>query len=54
MVNTCGVPPQPPATGVTVIVDIMIVAPVLVAVNAGILPVPLAATPIDGALFVQL
>ena len=40
--------------GVTVIVAIIGVVVLLVAINVGILPVPLAAIPIDGALFVQL
>jgi hypothetical protein len=45
---------EPPVnTGVTVIVAVTAVDPVFVAVNAVILPEPLAASPIDGVLFVQ-
>ena len=40
-------------TGVTVIVAIIGNEVVFVAANAGILPVPLAASPIEGALFVH-
>jgi hypothetical protein len=56
IVKVTGVPGQLFATGITVMVAI-IGAPVkLVAGNAAMLPVPLAARPIDGAvaLFVQL
>jgi hypothetical protein len=53
MVKDKGVPTQPLAVGVTVIVAITGVVPALVAVNDGILPVPLAASPIVGSLFVQ-
>jgi hypothetical protein len=53
-VYVIGVPAQPFALGVTVIVAVTAVPPVLTAVNAGILPVPLAANPMLGALFVQL
>lgn len=42
-----GVPVQPLAVGVTVMVEVTAAEPVLVAVNAGVLPVPLAASPID-------
>ena len=54
MVNVTGVPLHPFATGVTVIVAVTGVVPVLVAVNAAIFPVPLAPRPIDVLLFVQL
>ena len=46
------VPPGPP--GVTVIVPVIGAAVALVAVKLGILPVPAAANPIAGLLFVQL
>ena len=58
MVNDIGVPTQlTPAftnVGVTVMVAVTGAVPVLVAVNDGIFPAPLAANPIDGALFTQL
>ena len=54
MVNVFGVPGQPAAVGVTVIVAVTAVLPVLMAVNAAIFPFPLAASPIDVLLFVQL
>ena len=44
---------KPVKDGVAVIVAVTGAAPVLTAVNAGILPFPEAARPIDGALFVQ-
>lgn len=52
--NVLGIPGHPAADGVTVIVAITGVLPVLVAVKAFISPVPLAARPIDVLLFVQL
>lgn len=54
MVNDTGCPGQLVAEAVTVIVAVMGALPVLIAVNDGIFPLPLAAKPIDGALFVQL
>ena len=54
MVNVLDVPPQPDAEGVTVIVAVIGVDPGLVAVNDGILPLPLAPRPIAVLLFVQL
>lgn len=54
IVKLYGVPEQPLAVGVTVMFAITWVEPVLLAVKAGIFPVPLAARPIDGSLFVQL
>ena len=58
IVNVLGVPVQvTPAlvkVGVTVMVATAAVEPVLVAINDGIFPVPLAASPIDVLLFVQL
>jgi len=44
----------PPNTGVTVTVEVTAVAPVFTALNAGIVPVPEAAKPIDVFEFVQL
>ena len=58
MVNVLDVPAQltPPLVkvGVTVIVAVTDALVALVAVNEAILPAPLAAKPIDGAVFVQL
>ena len=54
IVKVVGVPGQPFATGVTVMVAVTALAPAFVAVNAAILPVPLAAKPMLGVLFVQL
>ena len=54
MVNVCGVPLHPFATGVTVIVPVIVVVPVFVAVNTGIFPEPLAPRPMVVLLFVQL
>jgi len=48
------VPGQPFTVGVTAIVAITGVVPVFVAVNEAIFPVPLAASPIEVALLVQL
>ena len=53
-VNVTGVPLHPFAIGVTVIVAVAGVVPALVAVNAFILPEPLAGRPIAGLLLVQL
>ena len=49
-----GVPAQPFAAGVTVIVEVIGKVVALVAVNGGILPEPLAARPIAVLLFVQV
>ena len=54
IVNVTGVPAQPAADGVTVIVPVIGAVVVLVAVKLGILPIPLAANPIAVLLFVQL
>ena len=54
MVNVCGKPVQPAADGVTIIVAVTGVLLLLIAVNAGIFPLPLPAKPIDGLLFDQL
>ena len=53
IVKVRGAPTQLLAVGVTVIVAITGTAPALVAVNEGMLPVPLAASPIVGSLFVH-
>ena len=54
MVNDLGVPGQPTADGVTVIVAVTGALVVLTTVNAGIFPEPPAANPTDVLLFVQL
>ena len=58
MVNVIGVPVQltPPLviTGVTVIVAVTAADVLFIAVNDAMLPLPLAARPIDGVLFTQL
>ena len=54
MVNVIGVPVQPFAVGVTVIVAVIGEVVALVAVNGGILPKPLAVRPIDVLLFVHV
>ncbi len=53
IVKVVGVPRHPFAFGVTVIVAITGVIPVFVVVKLGILPLPVAARPIDGVSFVQ-
>ena len=55
MVNVMGAPVQPDGVvGVTVIVAVVALVSVLLVVNDGIFPVPLAAIPIDGVLLTQL
>ena len=54
MVNISGVPEQPNATGVTVMVAVIGALVVLLAVNAAIFPVPFAANPTEVLSFVQL
>ena len=54
IVKLTGVPLHPPAVGVTVIVEIIFVLPLLVALNGLISPLPLAANPVEELLFVQL
>jgi len=54
MVNVLGTAGQIPFEGVTVIVAVSTTLPVFTAVKAGISPLPLAARPMDGLLFVQL
>jgi hypothetical protein len=49
-----GVPAQPFTVGITVMVAVTGLLPVLVAVNASTLPVPLATRPIDGSELVQV
>jgi hypothetical protein len=53
MVNDKGVPMQPFAVGVTVMVATTLVVPALVAVKDGRFPVPLAARPMEGVLLVH-
>ena len=54
IVYETGTPEQPLAVGVTVIVDVTGSAVLFVPANDGVLPVPLAARPIEGSVFVQL
>jgi len=54
IVNVCGVPGQPLAVGVTVMVAVTGAAVALVAVNDAMLPEPLAARPMAVLLFVQV
>jgi len=54
IVNVCAAPGHPAADGVTVIVAVTGALVKLIAVNAGIFPLPLAAKPIAVLLFVQL
>lgn len=54
IVKLTGVPVQVPSAGVTVMVATTGAVPVFTALNEAILPVPLAAKPTDGVLFVQL
>lgn len=57
IVNVCDDAVQagpPEKDGVTVMVAVTGEVPLNVGVNDGIFPVPLAAKPIDGLLFVQL
>ena len=54
IINVSGVPGTLLIYGVTVIVAIAGMVPVLVAVNDGRFPVPLAPNPIDVLLLVQL
>ena len=46
-------PGQPLAVGVTVTVDVTGLAVLFVPVNDGVLPIPLAASPIEGVEFVH-
>lgn len=54
IVKLCATPEQPLAEGVTVIVAVTGELVAFTAVKAGIAPVPFAARPIEGLLFVQL
>jgi hypothetical protein len=54
VVNVVGVPVHPFAVGVTVIVAVIGEVVALIAVNAGILPEPLAASPIAVLLLVHV
>jgi hypothetical protein len=53
IVKVCGVPAQPSKEGVTVTVAVTGDVPALTAVKEGILPVPLAASPIEVLLLVH-
>jgi hypothetical protein len=54
IVKVCTEPVHPLAVGVTVIVAVTEVVPGLVAVNAAMFPVPVAASPIEVLLLLQL
>ena len=54
MVNVCGGPEQPSASGVTVIVAVTGAVPLLTVLKAAIDPMPLAPNPIEVLLFDQL
>ena len=54
MVNVCGKPVQPFAKGVTVIVAVTGALVIFTALKAGILPMPLAARPIEVLLLIQV
>ena len=54
MVKFIGVPVHAPVDGVTAMVAVTAAAEIFKAVKEAILPVPLAARPIDGVLFIQL
>ena len=47
ILNVTGVPEHVPEMGVTVIVEVIAVDVVLVAINEGIVPVPLLANPVE-------
>ena len=53
IVNVLGVPGQPLITGVTVMVAVFVVVPLLLATKDGISPVPLAVNPMVVLLLVQ-
>ena len=54
IVYELGMPVHPFAEGVTVMVDIIVAKPVLIVLNAGRPPNPLAIIPMDGSEFVQV
>ena len=54
IVKFCGVPGQFPNVGVTIIVDVLLVVPVLVPTKEAMLPDPLAPKPVVVLLFIQL
>lgn len=54
MVNVPGVPGHPLAVGVTVIVAVTGAVPVFTALKAAMFPLPVAPSPMDGSLLVQL
>ena len=53
MVIVLGVPAQVPKVGVTVTTEVIEAGVLLTAVNEGIVPVPVAAMPIPGCVFVH-
>ena len=53
MIKLCAKPLQPFAKGATEIIAITGALVILIAVNDGIAPMPFAAKPIEGSLFVQ-
>lgn len=54
IVNETGIPTHPFAAGVTVILAVTGRAVLLIAIKEGMLPVPLAARPMEGSEFVQV
>ena len=52
--NSLSIPGQIPLLGVIIIVAATGAVPVFITVKAGMLPVPLAARPMDGLLFVHV
>jgi hypothetical protein len=54
MENDLGIPGQPAKDGVTVMVAVAVVLLLLMAVNDGMVPLPLAGKPMELLLFVQL
>ena len=54
IVKFCAIPGQFPKVGVTIIVEVLFVVPVLVPTNEAILLIPLAPKPVVVLLFVQL
>ena len=54
MVNVLGTPAQRALDGVIVMLAVFVVLLLLIAVDDGTSPVPLAASPIDGSLLVQV
>jgi hypothetical protein len=54
MVNVSGLPVQPAAIGIIVIVAVIELTPALTAIKVGISPLPEEANPIDGSELDQL